>query len=149
MRKLHIRQYEPDDYLKIEVSEAEKQDREYLPIEYIATNHKTAGPSGTVTNDAGEIVACFGLTLFWSGTAEAWLICSQNVRNHIRLLHVCREALAFVRHRHDLKRIQAHVISDHDEAIRFVQHLGFKFEGRLRKYGPRGRDNDMYAWTED
>lgn len=149
MRKLHVREYQPEDFFKIDALEADRKAREDLSLEAIAEYRKTGGPSCTIVDDEGEIVASCGVAILWAGTGEAWFLGCRDIRKYIRLPRVCREGLAVVRHRHGLKRIQAPINPHRAEALRFARYMGFKFEGRLSKYGPKSADKDMYAWTEE
>ena len=44
-----------------------------------------------------------------------------------------------------LKRIQASVHTNDQQAIRYVEWLGFENEGLMKKYGPDGSDYYRFA----
>ena len=56
--------------------------------------------------------------------------------------------LNYFRKEYKLKRVQAQIVSDYDMLRRFVEKMGFKYEGTLHKYCGGDLDNCMYAIWE-
>ena len=47
------------------------------------------------------------------------------------------------------ERAECRTMEGHDDAIRFLDHLGFKREARFPRYGQSGRAFLQYAWSLD
>ena len=96
--------------------------------------------------DGETIFACAGVTIYWPGMGEVWLVTSQAWPRYLREIVVwTRKVLDQLQDENNLTRIQADVVSDNAAACRFVEHFGFVAEGILRKYDVLGRDCIRYA----
>lgn len=103
------------------------------------------GPAVTMLRD-GDVVACGGVTLLWRDVAEAWMRTSPLVEAHpVALVRTVRRFLGTVWRNLALKRLQCVVRSDYDRALRFAEHVGFRREAILHRYGPDGADYIMCA----
>ena len=90
----------------------------------------------------GRLIACSGVTVYWPGMAEAWLLFGRHAFGH--LVDIAYEAPLFLeelRREHGLRRIQADVVATNEKALSFARHYGFEPEGLMRKYDVLGRDN--------
>lgn len=143
MTKLRVREYEPEDFLNIELMEYEKMYREGQPLEKWAQIHKLAGPAFTVTTPDGRIVFLCGVHDLWSGAGEAWATYSVLALAYPHSWAV-QKHLFETGGRHYF-RLQAVVDPRFPEALRLTRHLGFKREGLMRRYGPHGEDHVMCA----
>ena len=86
---------------------------------------------------------CFPL---WYGVSEAWLIPSKHIKRKTIALH--RGARLFFDHyakKKHLKRLQFTVHSTNFQAVRWAKRCYFNEEGRLKNYGPDGKDHFMFA----
>lgn len=103
------------------------------------------GPAVTMLQ-GGEVVACGGVTMLWRDVAEAWMRTSPLVETHpVALVRTVRRFLGTVWRNLALKRLQCVVRSDYDRALRFAEHVGFRREAFLHRYGPDGADYIMCA----
>ena len=94
----------------------------------------------------GHLVGCGGIIPIWPGLAECWLVGGWRLPSHkISAVRALTLTLARLVRENKLRRLQAIVRADWDQAIRFVEFLRFEQEGLLRKYGPDGSDHYVYA----
>lgn len=105
------------------------------------------GPALSIVNGHNKVFAVCGVCLsFWQGIGEAWAVVSQEAdENPMGIIRAFRRGVEYIENTTGLRRVQATVRSDWGQGVRFVKLLGFEFEGRLRAYGPDGRDHDMYS----
>jgi RimJ/RimL family protein N-acetyltransferase len=92
-------------------------------------------------------IAVCGLRVIRGGCAEAWLVGSQDLKNYkvwmtkaIRFLLVEHQEV-----RGEFHRIQATVREDWKMAGRWIERLGFNFEGVMRKYDSEKNNYVRYA----
>jgi len=148
MTKLTVRDYEPEDFLDIEVMDYERSCREGMPLAEWALFKKHAGPAYTAVDPEGKIVACWGVHTMWDGVGEMWAVFSPLAKKYA---HTWVIAKAMMR---GLMQIYHRLQAPLDpvacpEAIRFDERLGFKPEGLMRRFGPHGEDMVMYALVRD
>ena len=147
MTRLTIREYEPQDFMDIELMDYERSFREGQPVEKWANIKKVAGPTATVIDPDGRIVFCCGVHDMWPGVGEIWAVFSPLAQKYPHTWQVAKTLLdvGFK----DYVRLQAPLDLSYDAAIRFDERLGFKSEGVMRRYGPRGEDRTMYALVRE
>jgi RimJ/RimL family protein N-acetyltransferase len=88
----------------------------------------------------GEIIGCGGIRIYWKGVGEAWAIYPRRV-GKMRLDHrLAKEKLYEMIEDNDLKRIQSTPRCDWQESVTYSKWLGFKIEGKMRKYFPINGD---------
>ena len=86
-----------------------------------------------------------GFKLINYDTAWCWVDLTDSAGSHIVTAYrVIRDWIENFTKEHGLTRLQATVECDFVEAIRMVQHLGFKKESIMKKY-VEGRDAFMYV----
>lgn len=93
-------------------------------------------------------VACVGLILQDWGKAEAWVLFSDSFKDHILTIYrIIKVGLKMAFSEKNLSRIQATIDTSYPETVRWIESLGFEYEGRLKKYGPPPQHSDflMYA----
>ena len=94
----------------------------------------------------GHLVGSGGIIPLWDGVAECWLIGGWRLGSHkVSAVRALTATLARQVKEQQLRRLQAVVRADWDEAVRFVEFLRFEREGLLRGYGPDGSDHYIYA----
>lgn len=103
----------------------------------------SVGPAITGFDDDGNVVGCAGLWLRHEGVAEAWAVLSERCVGAL-MVSVTRAVRRFISDRTE-HRIQALVLSDWKAGRRWVEMLGFQYEGTLLRYTPNALDCDMYA----
>lgn len=82
-----------------------------------------------------RVLVCTGIMRLWPGVGEAWMVPSSEIsqypllvmKNLRRIMESLIEAL-------NLERVQANVRVDFPAGRRWVEHLGFKAEGEMRRF---------------
>jgi hypothetical protein len=136
--------FEMKHFDQIELRELDKVTTQGF-LETLQKNVEHAGPAYTGLVD-GEVVAIAGVVLLWPGVAEGWVFGSPKIAKYKKSFcrHV-RNKLAEIEKEHKLWRVQATIVSGWSGLMRFVEFLGFQFEGRLSQYGLNKEDYLMYA----
>ena len=101
--------------------------------------------------ECGHCVGAYGLVDMWPGVARVWAIFSEDlIADHPLLLglHVARD-LKRADHDGGFRRIEATTGTTHDAGADFLEFLGFKLEGRMRRYDVAGNDTYLYARVHD
>jgi len=94
----------------------------------------------------GHLVGAGGIIPIWDGVAECWLVGGWRLGSHkVSAVRALTVTLARLVKEQQLRRLQAIVRADWDQAVRFVEFLRFEREGLLRGYGPDGSDHYVYA----
>ena len=82
----------------------------------------------------------------WKGVGEAWLVGSKILNDRgIFLTRIISRRFKVIIKTQKYKRIQCVVHNKWKSSQKFVELLGFKNEGLMRKYGPDGFDYLRYA----
>ena len=93
----------------------------------------------------GKPLCLGGFKLMNYDTAWCWVDIADTAGGHtIAMYRVIKEWIDEFIKDHDLTRLQATVECDFEEAIRMVQHLGFKKESIMKKY-VNGKDAFCYV----
>ena len=94
----------------------------------------------------GKIVGCGGFTPLWKGVAEIWMYLEPEAFKRKRLaLKLMKHILNDIIERKEYHRIQAVVLKDYKEGIRFAEFFGFKNEGLMKQYSTNKEDFYRYA----
>lgn len=95
----------------------------------------------------GEVAAVFGLVVRWPGVGDVWAVVGDNARGYGRPLTRTAKAL-FHTFADDLGlwRLGAMVRADAVEYQRWIELLGFEYEGTEIQAGPTGQDIHRYRW---
>ena len=94
----------------------------------------------------GKIVGCGGFTPLWTGVAEIWMYLEPEAFKRKRLaLRLMRHILNDIIERKQYHRIQAVVLKDYKEGIRFAEFFKFKNEGLMESYSVDKEDVYRYA----
>lgn len=114
-------------------------------IEAFGLPRQESGMAWTGLDDQG-LIGCAGLDIQWPGVAEAWAMFSPRIEDNIFVIvKVIKKWIAELMEDRSLHRIQCHVREDHPQALRFVQVLGFKWEGTNIKFTQDGADCFEFA----
>jgi len=109
-----------------------------------AVAHSRNGPALAFMVD-GEIAAVGGYIVLWAGTAETWVcINPKYLRCPSVFVEIKRQMEAWITEGH-FSRMQAMTREDWGHGRRFLEWLGMQYEGTLRKMGPGGIDQVVYA----
>lgn len=92
--------------------------------------------------EGDRVLGCAGLVPFWAGRAEAWAMFAANLNREFIYIH--QAAVRFL-DSCGIRRVEAHVDAGFGQAQKWVEMLGFEYEGPLRAYTPDGRDCLRYA----
>jgi hypothetical protein len=92
----------------------------------------------------GKVVACFGVLKLWEGRGDAWALIDGDIgaRGMRRLHFEIRKRLEAA---HEFRRIETACDAGFAQAKRWLELLGFQYEGPLLKYTPDGRDCLRFA----
>jgi hypothetical protein len=94
----------------------------------------------------GALVACGGIRRQWTGVGDAWFLGSPLlVRYRFSLWRQIRALFPMLMRELELWRVEGLAYADHPSAQRFMQHLGWYYEGRKLQYAPDRRDVDVYV----
>lgn len=98
------------------------------------------------TVEDGEITACGGVDVLWSGVGEVWLILTCKETKYPRKLYEnIKNGLNKIINDNNLFRVQAWGRIGFDRAHILFKHLKFKPEGIAKRYTPDGVDCILYA----
>jgi RimJ/RimL family protein N-acetyltransferase len=91
----------------------------------------------------GRVVGCVGVLPMWEGRAEAWALLARDVG--LRGMREVHNAVLRYLEMCPYRRLEAHCDADFPQARRWLEMLGFEFEGPLRAYKPDGKDCLRFA----
>lgn len=101
----------------------------------------------------GKVVTVGGLKMYFEGVAEAWIIMTkQSKKDGIYGLIACRaieKKLNELMDELNIRRCEANVRKDFPIAIRFVEALGFKFDGERKNWFPGSVSAMLYSKIKD
>jgi hypothetical protein len=138
---MEVRTFQPADLYAIAIQQQQESVRDAMSTPGYGEALAAAGPAFTATQD-GEIMACAGVITQWHGNARAWAILSQDAGRC--MLSLTRQIARWL-HFNNAGRVDCAVDCEFDEAVRWVELLGFAREGRMRAYTPERRDCFLYA----
>lgn len=91
--------------------------------------------------DQGEVLAIVGYREIWPGRAVAWGLLGETIG--ARMVPIVRGIHRFFRSC-PLQRVEAEIAVEHEQAVRWIELLGFEREGVMRAYW-QGKDFYLYA----
>lgn len=116
------------------------EDRERVIRRFYATGGMA------VINDCAKPVAFFGANFIYPKVVQIWAVVSEDVKlTPIAFHRTVQRLLESFTQTHGLARVQITVRADFLAAKKWALALGFKYEGKLKKYGPDGSDYFIYA----
>jgi hypothetical protein len=105
---------------------------------------KAKGPCATLID--AEAIACGGIAFIFKETGEIWLRLSLKGRGPNAVREIKVQMFRWIEEYH-LDRLQATAQARWQEDCDFLEWLGMKPEGLMRKFGPHGLDQYRYAWV--
>lgn len=132
--------YQPEHLKSLLLQPGQSRARPYLERADYAT--ALVMPTSFTALEGDRVLACAGVIPLWQGRGEAWALMGSDLRRHFLCIH--RATLRFLE-ACGLQRVEAAVDAEFCEAVEWIEMLGFKHEGPLRKYTPDGRDCIRYA----
>ncbi len=125
---------------------APKQNDAQLGLVLAALPTFTVPGRGLAFLGDGKVYAVTGLAPLWDGVSEAWFIPTRDMQHKkVQTIRLVRRELDAAIERLKLRRVQAVVRSDFDNAHKLAKFLGFQSEGLMKQYGPDGLDYERYA----
>lgn len=98
----------------------------------------------------GEVVGVGGIDVLWKGCANAWLMLTPYINEHLKEGYKCiLEGMRKVISENNIRRMQSYGRVDFPACHILFKHLGFKVEGLAKKYTPDGCDCIMYGRVSD
>lgn len=92
--------------------------------------------------EGDTVLVCAGLLPMWEGRAEAWALMGADLKRNFVAIHNAAQRFLSVA---DFRRIEAVVDAEFCSARKWIERLGFEYEGPARAYTPDGRDCIRYA----
>ena len=139
--KLLIRPYKAEDAMALMADPNDKNLKGQADYEKWAKLNETEGPGYTAVY-GGQVIGCGGVRIYWEGCGEAWAYFPSNIRAY-RVSHkIAKSYLYKMIKEYGLKRVQATPRIDWPEGLRYTRYMGFKVEGKMRKYLP-GHNGDL------
>lgn len=133
--------YEPSHVERLVLQPGQAHMRPYLEAKDYTKWIAVPGKSFTGF-DGDRVLFCAGVIPIWEGRGEAWSLLGSDLKRDFLKIH--NAVLRFFEVC-DLRRIEANVDPNSDCAKRWVELLGFKFEGVMASYWPNGESTMRYA----
>jgi hypothetical protein len=93
-----------------------------------------------------QVLGCAGIVRLWPGVGEAWTIFSDEVCRHpLWLQKAVKTVIGTTMLTLSLSRLQAVARADSERNCRWLQSLGFTWEGNMPKFGSDGATYARYA----
>lgn len=135
-----VRATEMDDLPALKV----QRGQEHLRHQFGRTYQRAITMCGSITGEwDGEPMCIAGVVERWPGCGLAHAIISCNAGPHFNLM--IRSIRKFLEEGHQLRRVEAYIRTDWNEAHRLAKVLGFTREGTMHRFDPLGNDCDLYA----
>ncbi len=144
--------YEPRHAVDIVLRRHESGVRNLPEFEKWAEAAASLGPAWSAVGEDGTVYGCGGLKIMWPGVAESWILLFDGIEeNGFRQEVYLQVVKLMIRVVNDfnLHRIQAHCKTDYPLNMKFLENMGFKREGIMRKFGFDKSDHYMYAWVRE
>lgn len=125
----------------LDLQDAQIDLAELIDLPGYAHSIEQAGNAFSVLHE-GRVIACGGLMEIWPGRAMIWAFMSKLAGPHMRTLH--RAVLGYL-HQANWQRIEAYAASEFPQGQRWLEMLGFKHEGTMRKFSHTGQDHELYS----
>ena len=146
--KIDLVPYEPAhayDIIHRNVIEQNLWLSEFPDWEKWAKGWQEQGPAYTLIID-NQIVGSAGVILQEWQRGEAWMLISTLFYKYPKTtFKVIKHTLRKIIKEHDLRRVQSLIAPHIETHQRFIERLGFRHEGLMRAYGPRGENYLMYS----
>lgn len=119
-----------------------------FPNPRLIASNLAKGPAFTGVAPEG-IIACGGILPLWKGVGEAWVVTSELVNLYpLTFAKVIWRKLKELIESNSFERVQTTVDKDYTISQAWVDRMGFKNEGLMRKF-LGGRDFYRYAFIKE
>jgi len=89
--------------------------------------------------DGDNVLGVIGVFPLWEGRGYAWAMLSELAFSHgLSVTKATKAALEYAETDLGFKRIEAAVEIGYGRGHRWIESLGFQFEGNMRNFGPGG-----------
>jgi hypothetical protein len=136
-----VRPWQLGDTERILIQSAQEYMRTFHEFHADLTDLSNAGLAWTA-EDNGEVLAIAGLAVQWENRAIAWSLVSANAGKRFVKIHAAAKRFLDAA---PFRRIEANVDVGFTEGMRWMDLLGFKYEGLMAAYRPDGADMLLYA----
>jgi len=107
--------------------------------------YENVPPGPAVTGFEGDrILICGGIAKIAPGNGICWALLAADPGKHMHALHFAVKRFISLQ---PWRRLEATVEEGFGAGCRWVELLGFKFEGSMPKYGPKGETHLRYGKT--
>ena len=94
----------------------------------------------------GELAGCAGLTLFWPGVGDLWMLVGDRAKlNPHETVKSIKLYMTKIIKDNNLWRVQTTGRTDEPDARKLIKILGFKEDCLMEKYGPDKSDYYLYS----
>jgi len=127
-----------------------KEDHPFLEVGGVETYARTIEREhmAYTAMEDGKPIGCAGVLPCWPGMGEAWAHLTPRLQKHpLALQRAVKQCLPKIRTMGGFHRIQSHVLVGFEAGVRWVETMGFQFEGICKKYGPDKKDYYQFAIT--
>jgi len=98
--------------------------------------------------EGDKVLGCCGVIKMWHGVGTMWMMVSEELKKRPRLLlTTAREITMLIAVNHRFHRLELFMNPELKKHIRFIEALGFTFEGRMIKHTVDKKDHLLYAKT--
>lgn len=110
----------------------------------VVSNVLLSDQAATFSYD-GRIIAVMGFVVLWKGVIEAWIVPTAHVYTaSIAFPKIVKRYIDAIAKSYECRRMQTGSYDD-DFHKRWMEFLGFEFEGVKKKFTPDGRDYVNYV----
>lgn len=93
-----------------------------------------------------EIIGSAGFVMYWPGVAEGWAIITDLIFKYPYTAHkLFKKMIAGIEKQYEIHRLQTLCLENFERSQRWLERLGFKYEGKMEKFGPNGETYLRYA----
>lgn len=119
------------------------QSAQLREVSHVPGTYASVPPGPAMTVFSGDrIVLCGGIAVKAPGRGDCWAFLSEHAGAHMVWLHYAVKRFISMQ---SWRRLEATVEESFGQGCRWVELLGFKFEGRMRGYGLNGETHMRYA----
>jgi RimJ/RimL family protein N-acetyltransferase len=136
-----VRPWQLGDTERLLLQPAQEYMRSFQEFGADFTELSNAGLAWTAEDD-GEILGIAGLIVQWENRATAWALVSAGAGKRFVRIHAAVKRFLDVA---PFRRIEASVDVGFIEGMRWMEMLGFEYEGLMVAYRPDGADMLLYA----
>ena len=139
--------YQPEHYVKLWDAMYLWQGIPDQPDKAQMAESYAKGPAMSAVEDSGEVLACAGVLIPWSGLGYAWCVISGRGKERypLALHYAVKRILRGIMKTRGLRRVQATVFDGAPRNERWMIALGFHKESEMPKWGPRGETGHVYV----